>query len=108
MTDHELLELAALAAGMHQFSIEKETGWPMVLYLDPRGNRFAHWNPLTEDGDVFRLCVDVDIRLAQHSGMVIADFPFVDDRRKAARRAAVRAAAAIGEGMAKPTVQPPV
>ena len=49
MTDRELLELAAKAAGI-KTSLHKETD---SLWID--GPRV--WNPLTDDGDALRLAV---------------------------------------------------
>ena len=77
MTDRELLELAAKAAGI-KTSPHKETDslwidWPRV------------WNPLTYDGDALRLYED---------GVAHGTDPYA-----ATRRAIVQAAAELGKGM---------
>jgi len=111
-TDREMLELAAKAARLPPDGMEGGEGGPTSKggLVWSGESQCIDWNPLIDDGDVFRLCVDLDIRLAQHVGMVIASFPFADgvnlrktlceevlgDPRKASRRAAVRAAAEIG------------
>lgn len=48
-TDRELLELAAKAAQL------PECGWmgPAFMYVEK--NTFTEWNPLTDDGDLYRL-----------------------------------------------------
>lgn len=53
MTDRELLELAAKAAGY-------EFGW---IHDGPRikcAEGWTPWNPLTDDGDAFRLGIVMD------------------------------------------------
>ena len=118
MTDRELLELAAKAAAFGT----NGTCWTESEY--PRGsgkhgalwNYVGHmdtaelWNPLTDDGDAFRLAVklrmsvtNTDIRtsvLAQpepNTDWVAPTEPHNGDPCAATRRAVVRAAAAIGE-----------
>jgi len=124
MTDRELLERAAKAIGhgLEWVSVKlDDVVAPRLTDSNPFWFNWPRWNPLADDGDVFRLCVDLGIRLTQHLGMVIASFPFVDgvnlrktlceeilgDRRKASRRAAVRAAAAIGEVIEYPNAPLP-
>ena len=99
MTDRELLELAAKAAGI-------PSGWLDAAYDcwegDPILIRSA-WNPLTNDGDALRLAVKLNM-------MEEGSKPFVElmwrlatengaDDYAATRRAIVRAAAEIGKGM---------
>jgi hypothetical protein len=57
MTDRELLELAAKAAG-------KEYGWQHI-FSDYEGSTADKWdwNPLTDDGDALRLAVRLNIEL---------------------------------------------
>jgi hypothetical protein len=104
MTDRELLELAAKAAGV-----------PIIPH--PNGPEFgtlingsAGWNPLTNDGDALRLAVKLRIDLEWDDGYIEAyqrNDTFVhycaaeggDDIEAAARRAIVRAAAEIGRSM---------
>jgi len=102
MTDRELLELAAKAAGMpwDQWVIDGDDSW----------------NPLTDDGDALRLavqlgldvCIDTPIEREPHThviGFVGNSADTVDvieahgDPYAATRRAIVRAAAEIGRAM---------
>lgn len=107
-TDRELLELAARAAG-ESFSHKiddavqgKRTG-PFVV----RRQRWTQWNPLTNDGDALRLAVKLSLLVDVCNGHtcvcneVVAPFEqdHGNDADAATRRAIVRAAAAIGEGM---------
>ena len=114
MTDKELLELAAKAAGIEYF-------WTANGNLVATAEDGKQWNPLTDDGDALRLAVKLDIAIVpypiyerpKHS--VIAkqykDSRAVyrderksieeielhnDDPYAATRRAIVRAAAEIG------------
>lgn len=91
MTDRELLELAAKAAGIDVTAVVAD-GIP---------HRFGggYWNPLTDDGDALRLAVrlslleehpDFAYKLAEESG-------HPHDPTAATRRAIVRAAAEIGK-----------
>ena len=56
MTDRELLQLAAKAAGIPlQLSLgSTERNWAFFV---ANGGPCAPWNPLTDDGDAFRLAV---------------------------------------------------
>ena len=63
MTDRELLEAAAKAAGMKGM---KFTSGGMVRMIDPTrpettGSIGGYWNPLTDDGDALRLAVALHI-----------------------------------------------
>ena len=108
MTDRELLELAAKAAGIeyHNYGME---------WFD------AHWNPLADDGDALRLAVKLQLTTLlrprrveimswpELTGSMVFGFdnglsprvesvePYGDDPYAATRRAIVRAAAEIGE-----------
>jgi hypothetical protein len=99
-TDHELLELAAKAAGN---GAEWYAGLGMCIdngLAMPR-----QWNPLTDDGDLFRLAVKLRIRYALIGNKVSAIAPVVgqfdeylnDDELYVTRRVVVRAAAAMQE-----------
>ena len=103
MTDRELLEAAARAAGI-EFGIKRSTPASDALYLGPRG---GWWNPLTDDGDALRLAIKLGINV----GIAYAGTPFEaasyswagsvqqahnGDPYAATRRAIVLAAAAIG------------
>lgn len=93
-TDRELLELAARAAGLDVVMTQ-----PFIGLQIRSGNL---WNPLTDDGDAMRLAVELDISVRQSiatfMGLEFFGEPG-DDIHAATRRAIVRAAAAIGEGM---------
>lgn len=100
MTDRELLELAAKAAG---------------IIVEPDGRfQFPHglWNPLTDDGDALRLAVKLGMRVScdQYGDTsvtveygelmdVIAHELTGTNAYDATRRAIVRAAAEIGKSM---------
>lgn len=113
MSDRELLEKAAKAAGIeyryepnsHRFLIEKPT-------LIAGGQYLAYWNPLTDDGDALRLAVKLgmmidDIERGYMAGHILATAgplmaayePRDPDPYAATRRAIVRAAAEIGKEM---------
>ena len=102
MTDRELLELAAKAAGI-------EAAWrdgEGLVCRNDAGYRFF-WNPLTDDGDALRLAVrlrklpviehwsdgDYWVYTCGHEGEAN---PLGNDPYAATRRAIVRAAAEIG------------
>lgn len=105
MTDKELLELAAKAAG-----IEYNDRYGKGLWL---GEFYSgkEWNPLTDDGDALRLAVKLKMGISipvfkKHRADAISFLhPLVNaieegnDPYAATRRAIVRAAAAIGEQM---------
>ena len=118
MTDRELLELAARAAGYTL--IEHYAGLPLIA-----AELNAAWNPLTDDGDALRLAVKLGIKVMpypvfgyeKHSVLASRRWwapPDDDDNTyigpevvevygtdplAATRRAIVRAAAAIGKDM---------
>jgi hypothetical protein len=96
MTDRELLELAAKAAGMRVI-------WPNEAVL-PDG-RSIRWNPLTDDGDALRLAVRCDIAFmleterassTTNTGQRFTEW-LGTDPYAATRRAIVRAAATLGK-----------
>ena len=104
MTDRELLELAAKAAGIEWCHIEglcPDGGY----WKFSDGKTQAWWNPLTDDGDALRLAVKLGINLMHSKHKVkagrklIEDGPCEGDKRPdpyaATRRAIVRAAAEI-------------
>lgn len=103
MTDKELLELAAKAAGWDSFDWLAGDGY-MNVY-DAEGHQFV-WTPLTDDGDALRLAVKLGLELRMSSEFAIGVIPRYTDNemfeRKnedpcaATRRAIVRAAAEIG------------
>lgn len=111
MTDREMLELAAKAAGI------KTLRDPHGTLRDctkggPATNIFAAplWNPLQDDGDALRMAAKLKIDIAFYGAMVVgsvggaaipyADAPIVEgDTCEAARRAVVLVAAQIGKVM---------
>jgi hypothetical protein len=105
MTDRELLESAAKAAGIVDFVYlgNTEGGWSESLD--------DYWNPLTDDGDALRLAVKLSLLVLpypdDHAVRVTRlDQPdtiaaFGDDPYAATRRAIVRAAAAIAQEQQK-------
>jgi len=126
MTDQELLEFAAKAAGFVNYSVS-DTGVCVEL-SSRRGAVTFYWNPLTDDGDALRLAVKLQLdvcpyvyfnercqlpavsklrKTADGSWLEekISRFPeynesFVEhDQYAATRRAIVIAAAEIGKSM---------
>ncbi|MGV2897703.1 hypothetical protein ACNPPY_18205 [Achromobacter sp. AGC78] len=108
MTDRELLELAAKAAGL-EYHWVKVDGGSLMQASEPGSRSEESWNPLTDDGDALRLSVklQIDIRqFLQYRGVVDALVDRLgkgcgekigDDPYAATRRAVVRAAAEIGK-----------
>ena len=105
MTDRELLELAAKAAGIELWHEDVFTNGLTHKVSD---NGVLCWNPLTDDGDALRLAVkllfeiDMDrrsIAIRHQTGVKILR-AFNNDPYAATRRAIVRAAAEIGRSMA--------
>ena len=103
MTDRELLEAAAQAAGI-VFTVVDEYGvW--FDAPDKELGRGVFFNPLTDDGDALRLAVKCQIDVVQFFSFVRADSPEGDschqdhgsDPYAATRRAIVRAASALAE-----------
>lgn len=112
MTDRELLERAAKAAGIDG-QYECWTGQGFMEGIRRNGNpkEFKIWNPLMYDDQALRLAVKSGISIMQEvdRGEVYcdvygthptigADEPFGSDPYAATRRAIVRAAAAMAEG----------
>lgn len=98
MTDRELLELAAKAAG-------QEPSVAGDLWSNARGQL---WNPLTDDGDALRLAVKLGLdimtrgaRAGAYAGTEDhgASASAEENPYAATRRAIVRAAAEIGKAM---------
>jgi hypothetical protein len=104
MTDKELLELAAKAAGYELDFSQKYHRNINDAYLND-----CLWNPLTDDGDALRLAVKLDINVYVQliDGFTMASVkPEIDeieshgnDSYAATRRAIVRAAAQIGKNV---------
>ena len=113
MTDREMLELAAKAAGI-EFNNKRSPTGNVALYCATAG----WWNPLTSDADALRLAVklgltidtadgtpdgDIDTpatRVDSGNGRMLLIEVHGTDPYAATRRAIVRAAAEIGRNMA--------
>lgn len=122
MTDFELLVLAAKAAGLSHtdYTDVGYDGRSGLMLTDEMGRQTVSWSPLTDDGDAFRLVVELNIQVhlygetecvyahshyslgvgtdGYHSyqGREYMKEPFDGDKLTATRRAIVRAAADIG------------
>jgi hypothetical protein len=104
MSDRELLELAAKAAGYKVRYVSDGKGGGS-FYMEPSQ---LWWNPLIDDGDALRLAVKLNIHVMLYEGLttarpLLADFG-CDERDynnpcAATRRSIVRAAAEIGRAM---------
>lgn len=107
MDDKELLEMAAKAAGIRLF-VYGAAGHEGYQDQDAQ----KPWNPLTDDGDAFRLALKCDVVYGRHGNSIWARWEFnskvfresgeregIQDLSAAARRAIVRAAAEIGRKM---------
>lgn len=117
MTDRELLELAAKAAGIVNYTFHDGVFQPKCLFVETgsrRGDQGYYWSPLTDDGDALRLAVKLAITIGPESPDLIGKSlcraswnnrssslgEYGDgDIYAATRRAIVRAAAEIGRVM---------
>lgn len=98
MTDRELLELAAKAAGIDACRLPD--AWP-VRCADPEDE----WSPLIDDGDALRLAVQMCLVLDIQDEQTRVDYLEIEvahegDPQGATRRAIVLAAAEMGKTMA--------
>jgi len=119
MTDREMLELAARAAG---YDFGEYGGRPARQVTTKIGTAWIYWNPLTDDGDALRLAVKLGLHITQypiydepkHSAIAKKSARLLDDTcvdtcvgievydsdpYAATRRAITRAAAEIGRQM---------
>lgn len=108
MTDRELLELAAKAAGIEIYFDEDGGSYRVKA----SGNR-NYWNPLLFDGDALRLAVQLGLNVIGNSestvtvragknpdvSEVFVQLQRTDDPYAATRRAIVRAAAELARSM---------
>jgi len=100
MTDEELLETAARAAGLPEIAWTSGA-WTFGEKSECRPGNGDVWNPLTDDGDAMRLAVKLGLAIDTHATRVCygetvdIDEPGFRDAA-ATRRAIVRAAAEIG------------
>lgn len=118
MTDRELLELAAKAAGYDvEYAEVNVSNGPDGSFYFRRDGRISHhkydlWSPLTDDGDALRLAValSMDIVINQITalagditpgGIMHKENVHNGDRNAATRRAIVKAAAALAKGTAE-------
>jgi hypothetical protein len=120
MTDKELLELAAKAAGFEidwrEWITGKTVEFGSIKYTKYEGFWLGakQWNPLTDDGDALRLAVKLKIDILFDFDRIIAcygdgereyeteylyDKPAIPDHDAVTRRAIVRAAAEVGKTM---------
>lgn len=116
MTDLELLELAAKAAGAEHNGYRYGENGREPLYGMPieteDGFEYRKWNPLEDDGDALRLAVRLAIHIEWgkadlaggrvvhvHTGTASSPSPYVLEPDYEYRRAIVRAAAEIGRAM---------
>ena len=107
MTDRELLELAAKAAGIEIY-FRLDRGQLPFNDICCLVNTTQHWNPLTDDGDALRLAVKLNLHIHIDFDLpknevrvhqVDTECAEKGDPYAATRRAIVRAAAEIGKGM---------
>jgi len=118
VTDQELLEAAAKAAGntvdglADKFLVEPARWAGGLIVRTPTGGNVA-WNPLADDGDALRLAVKLGIHISQQLSYCATFCPHGDNNTRgttwteqcnadpaaATRRAIVRAAAAMVAGL---------
>jgi hypothetical protein len=112
MTDKELLELAARAAGYKWIKIpEREEQGLIALWLIDQNDLLVHtaWNPLEDEGLALRLAAklrlfiapsDVDVDVFHENGRCATEL-WADHSKESAAwcRAIVRAAAEIGKSL---------
>ena len=96
MTERELLEAAAKAAG----DIPVPLVWirPFDDELTPINNRGEPWNPLTDDGDALKLADQLQLTIKFDCGLVLIGTNkklLADEASEDYKYAIVRAAAAI-------------
>ena len=105
MTDRELLEMAAKAAGIDLWHEDVFTNGLTQKVSD---NGVLRWNPLTDDGDALRLAVKLrmsvfhslsDVYVVDDDGDIEVEEGHKRDPLAATRRAIVRTAAKIGRQM---------
>jgi hypothetical protein len=109
MSDRELLELAAKAAGYGE--VWTLDNYPNTFYIGPRytggAPKYRAWNPLTDDGDALRLAVKLGLTVTPNyhveqrslGVIVFTELADSEDSCTATRRAIVRAAAEIGRNI---------
>lgn len=110
MSDRELLELAAKAAGIEGKYFESENGIHIHTGIYRPGLDY-YWNPLISDSEALRLAVDLQLCTSTGELACAASWPphsawlhevvekHDGDKRSAMRRAITRTAAEIGRQM---------
>ena len=111
MTDRELLELAAKAAGKQPDKFDNHGLWFFDGTDEIVGEIWSVWNPLEHNGHAFSLAAnkyigvdyglyDGEIKVRAGRLLGVSCFELIEeDACAATRRAIVRAAAEIGKGM---------
>jgi hypothetical protein len=97
MTDRELLELAAKAAGIHVRTWDGHSGPMCAIDDDLHGSM---WMPLSDDGDALRLAVKLSLAVVINingGAIVMSHDASVSFEDACTRRAIVRTAAEIGK-----------
>ena len=118
MKDRELLELAAKAAGLFEYTewSDQITDYDSPHYMSwalhkpGAGGECSSWNPLTDDGDALRLATALELNVFHAGGNAYAmqseddgryerrvSYRDAVDKYAAARQAIVQAAAEIGK-----------
>lgn len=96
MTDRELLERAAKAADLE---VTQNVYYPGALFVrDASGQgEWRFWNPLADDGDALRLALKLNLRIDYVGVQACVEGVMAPGltAEEAARRAIVRAAAAM-------------
>jgi hypothetical protein len=108
MTDRELLEFAAKAAGNGANSWSDSHKCLFTTH-GPYPNEYRKWNPLADDGDALRLSTELRLNVFHTNGCAYAmqsdcdgeyeqkvSYKDAGDKHAATRRAIVRVAAEIG------------
>jgi len=106
MSDRELLELAAKAAGIKLRWWDNSRNGLRVCNDTGSVCKRLHWNPIEDDRDALRLAVKLglSVRIATKAGFTWVNgfegsTPHGNDPYAATRRAITRAAAEIGKVM---------
>jgi len=106
MTDRELLELAAKAAGIEWLAFNESAEKRMYVHSLGAPGDARFWDPLHDDGDALRLAVRLRFEVDVYYGEVASGeegdrrqtlIGDDTDRCAATRRAIVRSAAAMAE-----------
>lgn len=99
MTDKELLELAAKAAGIEGTWFDHGSDdYGLLIQTHEPHRHLSDWNPLEDDGDALRLAVKVGLDYLMYMELNKDLMKLYEkDPYSATRRAIVRAAAEIGK-----------